>query len=212
MDDPPAGGLGSLFSEHLLWACAHGYSRYTRQSTGENMLAGLRRSSPAHLHGADFIHIEWKGCNAMAEIRAGGEVMNKRPLSAASSLSECSPPNGILKSPASLSFRGAEGDEEPRRALSIFRARFSDFRSPMDSIGVQNSDLAEFTLSAQSEILRFAQDDSEGLGMTAWRCCHTDSDGALTVCSCSSTRPPAAGLSLASRFPSPAMSNADRWS
>ena len=38
----------------------------------------------------------------------------------------------------------------------------------------QNSDLAEFTLSTQSEIpslrsgqaLRFAQDDSEGLGMT----------------------------------------------
>ena len=27
--------------------------------------------------------------------------------------------------------------------------------------------LAEFTLSTQSEILRFAQDDSEGLGMTA---------------------------------------------
>ena len=26
--------------------------------------------------------------------------------------------------------------------------------------------LAEFTLSRQSEILRFAQDDSEGLGMT----------------------------------------------
>jgi hypothetical protein len=26
--------------------------------------------------------------------------------------------------------------------------------------------LAEFTLSTQSEILRFAQDDSEGLGMT----------------------------------------------
>jgi hypothetical protein len=27
--------------------------------------------------------------------------------------------------------------------------------------------LAKFTLSTQSEILRFAQDDSEGLGMTA---------------------------------------------
>jgi hypothetical protein len=47
----------------------------------------------------------------------------------------------------------------------------------MDSIGVQNSDLAEFTLSTQSEIpslrsgqaLRFAQDDSEGLGMTRSR-------------------------------------------
>jgi hypothetical protein len=47
----------------------------------------------------------------------------------------------------------------------------------MDSIGVQNSDLAEFTLSTQSEIpslrsgqaLRFAQDDSEGLGMTESR-------------------------------------------
>jgi len=37
----------------------------------------------------------------------------------------------------------------------------------MDSIGVQNSDLAEFTLSTQSEILRFAQDDSEGLRTTA---------------------------------------------
>lgn len=60
----------------------------------------------------------------MAEIRAGGEVMNKRPLSAASSLSECSPPNGILKSPASLSFRGAEGDEESRTRLQTLRARF----------------------------------------------------------------------------------------
>ena len=49
--------------------------------------------------------------------------MNKRPLSAASSLSECSPPNGILKSPASLSFRGAEGDEESRKSF-VSRARF----------------------------------------------------------------------------------------
>jgi putative ABC transport system permease protein len=49
-----------------------------------------------------------------------------------------------------LSFRGAGGDEESRTARSS-KARFP----------------AEFTLSAQSEILRFAQDDSEGLGMTA---------------------------------------------
>jgi len=31
--------------------------------------------------------------------------------------------------------------------------------------------LAEFTLSTQSEILRFAQDDSEGLGMRAHLSC-----------------------------------------
>jgi len=49
-------------------------------------------------------------------------------------------------------FGGASGDEESRTALKILRARFSDFRSPMDSIGVQNSDLADFTLSTQSEI------------------------------------------------------------
>ena len=60
-----------------------------------------------------------------------------------------------------LSFRGGAGDEESRTALKILRARF----------------LAEFTLSTQSEIpslrsgraLRFAQDDSEGLGMTLRR-------------------------------------------
>jgi hypothetical protein len=51
-----------------------------------------------------------------------------------------------------MSFRGAVGDEESRTAF-VFRARF----------------LAELTLSTQSEILRFAQDDSEGLGMTASR-------------------------------------------
>ena len=68
-----------------------------------------------------------------------------------------------------LSFRGGAGDEESRTALKILRARF----------------LAEFTLSTQSEIpslrsgraLRFAQDDSEGLGMTVLRRCHTDSLG-----------------------------------
>jgi hypothetical protein len=49
-----------------------------------------------------------------------------------------------------VTFGGAAGDEESRRALKTLRARF----------------LAEFTLSTQSEILRFAQDDSEGLGMT----------------------------------------------
>ena len=49
--------------------------------------------------------------------------MNKRPLSAASSLSECSPPNGMLKSPASLSFRGAAGDVESRKSF-VSRARF----------------------------------------------------------------------------------------
>ncbi len=49
--------------------------------------------------------------------------------------------------------RSDRDDEESRTALEILRARF----------------LAEFTLSGQSEILRCAQDDSEGLGMTAWR-------------------------------------------
>ena len=41
-------------------------------------------------------------------------------------------------------FGGAEGDEESRSALKTLRARF----------------LAEFTLGTQSEILRFAQNDS----------------------------------------------------
>ena len=52
---------------------------------------------------------------------------------------------------SSLSFRGAAGDEESRMS-TVRRARF----------------LAEFTLSGQSEILRCAQDDSEGLGMTTF--------------------------------------------
>jgi hypothetical protein len=47
-------------------------------------------------------------------------------------------------------FRGAEGDEETRTAVKTFKARF----------------LAEFNLSTQSEMLRFAQDDREGLGIT----------------------------------------------
>jgi hypothetical protein len=49
--------------------------------------------------------------------------------------------------------RSDRDDEESRIALKTLRARF----------------LAEFTLSGQSEILRCAQDDSEGLGMTAWK-------------------------------------------
>jgi len=49
-----------------------------------------------------------------------------------------------------VAFGGVAGDEESRSVLKILRATF----------------LAEFTLSTQSEILRFAQDDSEGLGMT----------------------------------------------
>jgi hypothetical protein len=67
--------------------------------------------------------------------------------------------NRLRKNPFGLSFRGVprtRDDEESRTALKILRARF----------------LAEFTLSGQSEILlpRLRdQDDSEGLGMTAWR-------------------------------------------
>ncbi len=54
-----------------------------------------------------------------------------------------------------MSFRGVRRltDDEESRTAFVFRARF----------------LAEFALSTQSEILRFAQDDSEGLGMTASR-------------------------------------------
>jgi hypothetical protein len=56
----------------------------------------------------------------------------------------------MLKNPPRLSFRGAAGDEESRPdPIGVPRGRF----------------LAEFTLSGQSEILRCAQDDSEGLGM-----------------------------------------------
>ena len=44
-------------------------------------------------------------------------------------------------------------DEESRPVLKTLRARF----------------LAEFILRGQGEILRFAQNDSEGLGMTAWK-------------------------------------------
>jgi penicillin amidase len=61
-------------------------------------------------------------------------------------------PSRMLRNPFSLSFRGvpqARDDEESRTSL-VPRARF----------------LAEFTLSGQSEILRRAQGDSEGLGMT----------------------------------------------
>jgi len=52
-----------------------------------------------------------------------------------------------------VSFRGAAGGEESRIVLKTLRARF----------------LAEFILRGQGEILRFAQNDSEGLGMTAWK-------------------------------------------
>jgi len=49
-------------------------------------------------------------------------------------------------------FRRAAGDEKSRIALKTLRVR----------------SLAEFTLeSTQSEVLRCAQDESEGLGMTA---------------------------------------------
>jgi hypothetical protein len=54
---------------------------------------------------------------------------------------------------AGVIFGKASGDEESRSALKMLRARF----------------LAAFTLSTQSEILRCAQDDSEGLGMTVQR-------------------------------------------
>jgi hypothetical protein len=47
----------------------------------------------------------------------------------------------------------SETKEGSRIASKILRVRF----------------FAEFTLSDQSEILRFAQDDSEGFRMTAWR-------------------------------------------
>src|SRR5208337_4623085 len=49
--------------------------------------------------------------------------------------------------------RSDRDDEESRLVLKTLRTRF----------------LAEFTPSGQSEILRCAQDDSEGLGMTAWK-------------------------------------------
>ena len=61
--------------------------------------------------------------------------------------------NRLRKNSFGVSFRGAAGDEESRIGLKTLRARF----------------LAEFTLSGQSEILRCAQGDSEGLGMTAWK-------------------------------------------
>ena len=61
-----------------------------------------------------------------------------------------------------LSFRGAGGDEESRTAMKILRARFF---APLRMTEARF--FAEFTLSTQSEILRFAQDDSEGLRMTA---------------------------------------------
>ena len=59
----------------------------------------------------------------------------------------------LRKNPFGLSFRGAAGDEESRIVLKTLRARL----------------LVEFILSGQSEILRFAQNDSEGIGMTAWK-------------------------------------------
>ena len=45
--------------------------------------------------------------------------------------------------PAYRSVRaGRPRGEESCNALKVLRARFSDFRSPMDSIGVQDSDLS----------------------------------------------------------------------
>src|SRR5208337_4103252 len=65
------------------------------------------------------------------------------------------PQSFALRQPACHSEepRSDRDDEESRIVLKTLRARF----------------LAEFTLSGQSEILRCAQDDSEGLGMTSWK-------------------------------------------
>jgi hypothetical protein len=49
--------------------------------------------------------------------------------------------------------RSDRDDEESRIVLKTLRARF----------------LAQFTLNGQGEIPRFARNDSEGLGMTAWK-------------------------------------------
>jgi hypothetical protein len=62
-------------------------------------------------------------------------------------------PQSLCEHAFLLSSRGAAGDEESCSAKKLPSARF----------------LAEFTLSTQSEILRCAQDDSEGLGMTVKR-------------------------------------------
>jgi len=60
----------------------------------------------------------------------------------------------MLKDPSGLSFRGAEGDEESRKAL-IFGARF----------------LEKFIPNGQSEIPRFARNDSveSRFPLSCWR-------------------------------------------
>ena len=68
----------------------------------------------------------------------------------------------MLKNPLACHSEEREGGA---RNLAVSRARF----------------LAEFTLSGQSEILRCAQDDSEGLGMTAIKRLRHDSENNLKV-------------------------------
>jgi hypothetical protein len=67
--------------------------------------------------------------------------------------------SSLLKNPLACH---SERSEESLRSF-VSRARF----------------LAEFTLSGQSDILRCAQDDSEGLGMTAIKRLRQDSENNL---------------------------------
>jgi len=96
----------------------------------------------------------------------------------------------LCKNSIVVSFRGAVGDEESRAALRMLRARFlaeftlstqteiPSLRSGQALRGVYPERQSEILRSAQNDKRR-AQDDSEGLGMTALKCFHTDPSAAL---------------------------------
>ena len=58
------------------------------------------------------------------------------------------------------------GRHSGKRKTACHSERSEESRPARTEAGIGARFLAEFTLSTQSEILRFAQDDSEGLGMT----------------------------------------------
>jgi hypothetical protein len=70
----------------------------------------------------------------------------------------------ILRNPA------LRGDEESRTVMEMYRARFPDFWGPVDPLGVQRPDFAQFTLSEMTKILRLRlRMTANGRRMTAGR-------------------------------------------
>jgi len=107
--------------------------------------------SEVFVTGLKKLHPSWKVEGEWPTDQDGTGVLVGRRLAAKLHVG---PGSAVNVTPAHdstiLSFRGAGGDEESRTARSS-KARF----------------LAESTVRAQGEILRFAQDDSEELRMTA---------------------------------------------